>query len=113
MNHYINRAARRYLITGAAEPQTVGWYYDAWNHQATCITRRYSGGCWALELGPVRVVRFFVTRGLRDLWISVSPSVRHAVGKRHPLVKAFRNVASGRAQPKREPFLCDSLGASW
>lgn len=84
----LNPKARRYLLTFQPEEPAHGWngpHGEPFN------------GRWAVQLpadashgGPT--VTHFQTPHSRDYWVSRNPR-RREVGKRHPLVKAFRNKA--------------------
>lgn len=96
MSRRISRAARRYLLTGQPEPEAYG----------AIIAGQHVGGCWGvlIDAGGRQAVHFFPDRYSRAVWLalpsaanapfSVASTGRAAVGKRHPLVKAFRNQGS-------------------
>lgn len=56
-----------------------------------------TGMRWAVQSldGDSMVWRFF-TATHRDAWVAKNPERRRAVGKRHPLVKAYRRRVTGR-----------------
>lgn len=88
MPHRISRAARRYLLHGKQPSMSFG-YYNPW-------TRTYVGGCWALQNSPygdAPTVHFFTSAAARLQFLRGNPR-RYLVGKRNPLVKAFRTEAA-------------------
>lgn len=87
--NYINKAKRRFLLTGHLEKPAYGAYFGPRS------SRAFMGGRWALQhhargQTPAQVY-FFHDETHRARWIALNPGRRQAVGKRHPAVKAFRN----------------------
>lgn len=87
MGRRISRAARRYLITFQPEPYALGF---------EAPIGAFIGGRWGWQTSGTRdTIRHFATPVQRDMWVEQNPEARTAVGKRHPLVKAFRNKVEG------------------
>lgn len=78
----MNPKARRYLLTRQPEPPSFG--YES-------LPNVFVGGRWGWQTSDSKdSVRHFSTPQGRDEWVAKNPLARAAIGKRHPLVKAFK-----------------------
>lgn len=95
--HYLLHGGPK-LFHGRAEPSSLG-YRDP-------MRGTFTGGCWALQDSPVGdppTVHFFSTAEDRIKFLRGNPR-RYRVGKRNPLVKAFRARTLKLAEERSHGF---------